>query len=130
MSVLLDTNILMPLIRKEEQKLGRDVRALLDHQTTALFFSVASLWEIAIKWRLKKLELLLPPATLPELLSGMGLSMLDVTADHALVEIDPAPVTRDPFDRLLLGVCAVEGMQLVTTDRVLQGHPLGWRAAN
>lgn len=55
------------------------------------------------------------------------MSGLDVTTDHALVEVDPVPATRDPFDRLLLGVCAVEGMRLVTTDRVLQDHPLAWR---
>lgn len=128
MSVLLDTNILLPLVRKEEQKLGRDVRTLIDHRPTALFFSVASVWEIAIKWRLGKLELSLPPTTIPDLLSGMGVTMLDVTADHALVEIDPTPATRDPFDRLLLGVCAVESMRLVTTDRTLQEHPLSWRA--
>lgn len=128
MSVLLDTNILIPLVRKQANTLDQSVRDLIDRRQTALFCSVASLWEIAIKWRLGKLGLSTPPATVPGFLGELGLSVLDVTTDHALFEIDPAPNTRDPFDRLLLGVCAVEGIRLVTTDRVLQEHPLSWRA--
>lgn len=126
--MLLDTNILIPIINDEASGLDRNIRELLNGRRSALFFSVASLWEIAIKYRLGKLQLGEIPAKLPAFFSDLNLAMLDVTADHALAEIDPVPDTRDPFNRLLLGVCAVEGMRLVTTDGKLQEHPLGWRA--
>ncbi len=47
---------------------------------------------------------------------------------HAIADIGIEPVTKDPFDRLLLGVCAAEGMKLVTLDRALSNHPLAWQA--
>ncbi len=59
----------------------------------------------------------------------MGISLLDIDHHHVLAELDPEPATRDPFDRLLLAQCQVEGMQLVTIDRALAGHPLAWRDA-
>lgn len=128
MSLLLDTNILLPIINDESHTLDRNVRALLETRRSDLFFSVASLWEIAIKWRLGKLALAEAPAKLPAFFQELDLTMLDVTADHVLIEIESAPDTKDPFDRLLLGVCAVEGIRLVTTDRKLGEHPLAWRA--
>lgn len=57
MSFVLDTNILLPLIREQADTLKPNVRGLIEQDRTALFFSVASVWEIAIKWRLGKLEL-------------------------------------------------------------------------
>jgi PIN domain nuclease of toxin-antitoxin system len=36
----------------------------------------------------------------------------------------PLPETKDPLDRLLLAICAVEGRRLVTTDQRLEGHRL------
>lgn len=36
-------------------------------------------------------------------------------------------MTHDPFDRLLLAQCRVEGMRLVTRNRALAAHPLAWR---
>lgn len=44
--------------------------------------------------------------------------------EHALTAIGPEPLTNDPFDRLLLGVCAVEHMKLLTLDRAMLDHPL------
>jgi PIN domain nuclease of toxin-antitoxin system len=89
--------------------------------------SVASLWEMAIKSRLGKLDVGLPLHSLPGYLRASGISVLPVTADHAFCAVEPTPPTRDPFDRLLLAVCEVEGLRLVTVDRALSGHPLALR---
>lgn len=89
--------------------------------------SVASLWEIAIKWRLGKLPIKTPPSALPDALGRGKISLLNIDHRHVLAELDQEPATRDPFDRLLLAQCQVEGMRLVTIDRVLSAHPLSWR---
>ncbi len=47
-----------------------------------------------------------------------------INEHHAIAEVLPEPATRDPFDRLLLAQCLVEGLRLVTVDRALVGHPL------
>jgi PIN domain nuclease of toxin-antitoxin system len=91
-----------------------------------LHVSVASLWEIAIKFRLGKLAL---EVQLPELVENLGLVLLAIEASHVLAAVDPEPATRDPFDRLLLAQCAVENLHLVTIDRHLTAHPLAWRPA-
>lgn len=130
MRLLLDTNILVPIAADPVAVLGEKIDTLLDASGATLFFSVASLWEIAIKSRLGKLPLAVPLDAVPALLTGMGLSLLDVRAAHALAQVEPVPDTRDPFDRLLLGICVVEDLRLLTTDRALQEHPLAWRAVD
>lgn len=128
MRLLLDTNVLIPIADDRMDALAPGIAVILRAPGSAMFFSVASLWEIAIKSRLGKLRLAAPLAALPALFDHIGLSMLDIAAAHAIAEADPPAATRDPFDRLLLGICAVEEMRLVTTDRILQDHPLAWRA--
>jgi len=91
--------------------------------------SVASLWEIAIKWRLGKLPIKTPPSALPDVLSRGKISLLNIDHRHVLAELNPEPDNRDPFDRLLLAQCLTEGVRLVTVDRALVAHPLAWREA-
>jgi PIN domain nuclease of toxin-antitoxin system len=86
--------------------------------------SAASLWETAIKTRLGKLDPGMPLSDIAGYLEAVGLSILAVEARHALATADPEPPTRDPFDRLLLAQCQVEGLRLATIDRALLDHPL------
>jgi PIN domain nuclease of toxin-antitoxin system len=112
-----------------EERIGARIRdALIDPDVTA-YVSVASLWEIAIKFRLGKLALDVPLGGLPTLIEAARLALLRIEASHVLAAVDPQPPTRDPFDRLLLAQCAVEQLYLVTTDRQLLAHPLAWRPA-
>jgi PIN domain nuclease of toxin-antitoxin system len=91
-----------------------------------LFF-VASIWEIAIKHRIGKLSISFNLSRLPRILEDIGIAVLDIEPKHALADIGIEPITKDPFDRLLLGVCAAEGMKLLTIDKALVDHPLAWR---
>jgi PIN domain nuclease of toxin-antitoxin system len=91
------------------------------------FVSVASLWEIAIKSRLGKLDVGVSLADVPANVKSGGLKMLGIDVSHVLHTLDPEPPTRDPFDRLLLAQCHVEDLRLVTVDRALVDHPLAFR---
>lgn len=124
MRVLLDTHILLAVIREEIDELSPSIKRLLDHEETQAFVSVASFWEAAIKWRLGKLALPVRPVRLPELVEHIGLVQVPILAQHVVAEMGPEPPTRDPFDRLLLAQCNVEGFRLLTTDRALVAHPL------
>lgn len=129
MRLLLDSNIVVPIASKEREKLGAQVNLLLNTGANDIFVSAASLWEIAIKTRLGRLPLMAPLQQLAITISALGYAILDIDQLHAIEELFDQPATNDPFDRMLLAQCQVEGMRLVTTDRVLMQHPLAWRPA-
>jgi PIN domain nuclease of toxin-antitoxin system len=124
--LLLDTQVLIFLIKNQLDRLDPRTASALTAPDVDLFVSVASLWEIAIKTRLGKLEAGTPLDRLPELIENMGLAVIAILAPHVLARVEPPTATRDPFDRLLLAQCALEGMRLVTVDRALVDHPAAY----
>ncbi len=127
MRLLLDTHVLLALIGPGAASLPAQVAALLRDGGNEHHFSAASLWEIAVKCRLGKLKLMHELGALPELLDGLGVKIVKIDERHALASVEPEPTTRDPFDRMLLAQCQVEGLRLVTNDRALVSHPLAAR---
>lgn len=127
MNVLIDTHIVIGLVGRDLPGTHPKIATLLVDQATIGFVSVASFWEIAIKTRLGKLSLGLPLDDLAGFLGATGLTILPIEFAHVVATLDPLPATSDPFDRLLLAQCQVEGLKLVTLDRALVSHPLAWR---
>jgi PIN domain nuclease of toxin-antitoxin system len=126
MKVLLDTHIALAVIHRDVTRYGKRIEALIDSDDVKVV-SVASVWEIAIKHRLGKLDIDIPLERVCPFFEMLGYDILVVDASHAVENLDTAPRTNDPFDRLLLAQCQVEGLRLVTVDSVLVGHPLAWR---
>jgi len=124
MMLLLDTHIFLALIGSSgAANLPATVAALLADDEAEPHLSAASLWEIAIKCRLGKLKLGVHLDALPELISDLRIRIVAINEVHALAAVDPEPMTRDPFDRMLLAQCQIEGFKLVTIDRALMSHP-------
>jgi PIN domain nuclease of toxin-antitoxin system len=119
MRLLLDTHILLAVLEKRTATFAPDLRCLIAEPGGEFYVGMASLWEFAIKWRLGKLHLTPRLHMLPELLGDMGIELLAINEHHVLTAAEPEPLTRDPFDRLLLAQCQVEGLRLVTTDRAV-----------
>jgi PIN domain nuclease of toxin-antitoxin system len=87
--------------------------------------SAASAWEIAIKTALGRVHLKDPLSTI---VRRSGFEPLPVTFEHA-ERLSALPAHHaDPFDRLLLVQALVEGLTLVSHDRVLQAYavPIIW----
>jgi PIN domain nuclease of toxin-antitoxin system len=126
MRLLVDTHFVIWLVEDGGVSVGSRFRPVLDDPENDLVASVVSIWEIAIKAGLGKLSLRVPPASVPDALRVLGLDLLTINEHHVLAEVEPEPATRDPFDRLLLAQCRVEGLRLITADRALAGHPLAW----
>jgi PIN domain nuclease of toxin-antitoxin system len=97
-----------------------------------IFFSVASTWEIVVKFSLGKLELPLPPSEyIPARLETLGHQVLPIHQDHVLrVETLPAH-HRDPFDRILIAQSQTDDLSLMTADQVLTAYevPILWAKA-
>ncbi|MGR9247250.1 type II toxin-antitoxin system VapC family toxin [Rhizobium leguminosarum] len=127
MRLLLDTHIVLAILRKDVGQRFPEIASLLGDSKTEGFVSVASLWETAIKARLGKLDPGMPLEDIARSLEEIGLILLRIEIQHVITAADPEPETRDPFDRLLLAQCKVEGLQLATVDRLLVDHTLALR---
>lgn len=127
MRLLLDTHIILALVERRSSVLGPAIEAALVSGRHDLFASVASLWEIVIKWRSGRLNVSVPPDDIPAFLDSLGVAVLPIGVAHVLASHEPSPPTRDPFDRLYLSICRSDGLALVTVDHALTSHPLAWR---
>jgi PIN domain nuclease of toxin-antitoxin system len=116
--LLLDTHLLLWAAARSA-RLPREARELLQDDSNDVYYSAASIWEIAIKSSLRRkdfrVDLTQLLATLPE----MGLVELPVTAAHAAGVTRLPPIHRDPFDRLLIAQSIVESLTLLTNDALL-----------
>ena len=122
MNLLLDTHVLLWAAGASRQ-LPDDVRTLLEDPGNELFFSAASLWEIAIKNGLGREELSVDPRLLRRGLLENGHVELPVTGAHAVaVDLLP-PIHKDPFDRVLVAQAQIEGITLLTVDEVVARYP-------
>jgi len=118
MRLLLDTNALLWLM-SGSPRLKPRARALIEG-AAEVFVSTASIWEIAIKWRLGKIEE--DPEIIVESLDAAGLRGLQVSAGHAVASGRLPLLHRDPFDRLLVAQAITETMQLLTADAELTAY--------
>jgi PIN domain nuclease of toxin-antitoxin system len=57
-----------------------------------------------------------------------GVRIVAIDERHALTSPEPEPTTRDPFGRMLLAQCQVDGLRLITNDRALAAGPLAAKA--
>ncbi|TMA93143.1 MAG: type II toxin-antitoxin system VapC family toxin [Deltaproteobacteria bacterium] len=121
MRLLLDTHLLLWAAARSA-RLPREARELLQDDSNDVYYSAASIWEIAIKSSLRRkdfrVDLTQLLATLPE----MGLVELPVTAAHAAGVTRLPPIHRDPFDRLLIAQSIVEPLTLLTNDALLDRY--------
>lgn len=127
MRLLLDTHIVISHLRNDLDRDYPFAFELVQDGRNAVVVSVATIWEIAVKSRLKKLECPVDLEDLEPFLQKSGFVVLPVMSLHTVVEIHPDIPTRDPFDRLLVAIAQTEGMRLVSIDRALADHPVTFR---
>jgi len=115
--LLLDSQTLLWLL-DDNPRLGPEARRTI-RSARGVHVSAATVWELTIKTMLGKLSV---PTALSEALSGQGLVLLNITAEHAETIRDyPELARHDPFDRLLVAQADRAGLRLLTADRVLLG---------
>lgn len=118
MRLLLDTHIFLWAVAGSPQ-LKPAARSLIE-SAERVYVSAASLWEVAIKARLGKIEV--DPDDLLAAIDASGFIELPVTAAHAVGVARLADHHADPFDRLLLAQAMAEPLKLLTADRVLADY--------
>ena len=112
MSLLLDTHTLLWWL-SADPTLSAEARSAISSGESVVFVSAASVWEIAIKKGIGKLE---APDDLEEQLAHHQFDALPISTRHALVAGGLPHHHEDPFDRMLVAQAQVEGLTMVTRD--------------
>lgn len=118
MVLLLDTHILLWALDAPE-RLPPDVVAQLESPETMVYFSAASIWEIAIKSALGKIDFPYSPEDITQAAKNTGFVELPVSAAHGAKIAHLPWHHRDPFDRLLVAQALLMPAQLLTADAAL-----------
>jgi PIN domain nuclease of toxin-antitoxin system len=122
MKLLLDTHLLL-WIAGGSDRLPAAARVIVDNPDNELLFSSASLWEIAIKQARGRPDFEVDARLLRRNLLNNRFSELSVTGEHVVAVADLPPLHKDPFDRLLIAQSVVEGITLLTSDRMVARYP-------
>ena len=126
MRLLLDTHILIWALEGANERLDRRLSALVGDETNIVHYSVASIWEAAIKHALHP-DLIVGADELAQLARDAGYTALPVHERHVfalptLVESEKASGHKDPFDRIILAQAKADGLMLLTQDGKLLGY--------
>ena len=115
MKLLLDTHLLIWAADGIE-RVPPGARALMADPENELLFSVASIWEVAIKRGLNRPDFQVDARLLRRGLIDNGYCELPILSEHAVAIDALPPIHKDPFDRLLIAQAMVEGITLLTDD--------------
>ena len=118
MKFILDTHLLL-WAAGNSKKLSSSARTIINDESNELFFSAASIWEVAIKQSLGRDDFKADARLLRRGLLDNGYSELPIDSEHA-VTIDSLPnFHKDPFDRILIAQAMTEGITLLTSNSVI-----------
>jgi PIN domain nuclease of toxin-antitoxin system len=128
MRYLIDTHVFLWWLF-DDPKLPDEIRDIIADPRNEVLVSAASAWEISNKHRLGKLDAAKELVRdVPAWISRAGFAELAITVAHAQRAGGWQHDHRDPFDRMLAAQSEIEGVPLITGDRVLRtfGVPVVW----
>ena len=130
MRLLLDTSYVYRMLSTPPELTAAEEKFLGD--PAEVFVSVASIWEMRIKYnsrhRSGARKSSLDPEGVMEALEAGGIDLLPIAAAHVAKPLNTPLRHKDPFDEILLVQAQEEGLRLLTSDRALLSHPLALSA--
>jgi len=120
MKLLLDTHI---LLWSAADKLSAKASKYVLDESNRLYFSAASIWQIAIKMGLNRSDFRVDAYALYSGLLDNGYEEIPITSKHTLAVSTLPDIHKDPFDRIILAQCISEGIPILTSDTRLANYP-------
>jgi len=115
MNLLLDTHAFLWYITGDKQ-LPKKIVETIDDDTNRCFISIASIWEIAIKLSLDKLEIKGGLDTIEDFLEHNDFEILPIDFDDTKTLLKLEFIHRDPFDRMIIAQSLTSKLKLITKD--------------
>lgn len=123
MNVLLDTHALLWFYSGDAQ-LSSTSKNLIKDTSNNCYVSIASIWEVTIKYKIGKLELENPLTDLFEFIKRNQISIIPIELDHLIVLSTLPPIHRDPFDRIIIAQGMTEKLMVISKDSIFKDYDL------
>ena len=123
MSYLLDTHVFIWFINGQAS-LPKEVRNKIKNLKNSCYISIASIWEIAIKIKLKKLNIAASFSQIQHFMTVNQIEVLPITFEHIEVLHQLELHHRDPFDRIIIAQCMSEELTIFTKDQNFNSYPI------
>ena len=124
MNYLLDTHTFLWFIN-DSPDLSDIAQQHIESPENILYLSIASVWEMAIKASLGKLEMPTPFADFIDAqLEQNSIALLTITTAHAELVTKLRFHHRDPFDRLIIAQAQVEGLPIIGKDAAFDAYDI------
>lgn len=126
MRILLDTHIALWAVA-DTSKLSDEAAKIIEAGNNEVFYSTASIWEVAIKHKIRPENMPLSEEEFVELCESTGFTLMPIKTEHifflkTLVREEAAPKHKDPFDRMLLAQAKCEGTGFLTHDALISDY--------
>ena len=116
MRYLIDTHILLWILEDSERLSGR-LREMLSAEYAKNYVSIATIWEIAIKASLGKLQLNGGVSNVVKCVENSGIEVINIEPSYLEVVEKLVYHHKDPFDRLIIATAMKEKMIIVSADK-------------
>jgi PIN domain nuclease of toxin-antitoxin system len=124
MKYLLDTHALLWIVTNDP-RLSKKAKNVYLTSENLIFFSIASLWEMAIKISLKKLSIEEPLNEFIQIhIKANDIKFLNIEIPHILALENLAYYHRDPFDRLIIAQSIHEDITILSSDKIFDLYPI------
>ena len=122
MRLLLDTHLLLWAVEARDRVPPR-AAALMADMANDVVFSAASIWEVAVKQARGRDDFQIDAGLFRRGLLDNDYQELPILGTHAIATKDLPPIHKDPFDRMLIAQAMIEGITLLTADRIVAQYP-------
>ncbi len=120
--MLLDTHTLLWFLG-DDPKLPLIVREMIEN-SDGIFVSIITLWEIAIKLSINKLELQFQFEELANFLDELDIELLPLSFEDTKCYVALPLHHRDPFDRILIAQATTNSLIIVSADSTFDAYSI------
>jgi PIN domain nuclease of toxin-antitoxin system len=124
MNILLDTHIFLWFVN-DDPRLSDGLKDLIENKNNFSYLSIASLWEMSIKYNLGKLTLAPSYQEFVEReVSESSIILLSIKLEHLKINASLTFYHRDPFDRIIIAQSMAENIPIMTVDSVFSQYSI------
>jgi PIN domain nuclease of toxin-antitoxin system len=124
MDILIDTHTFLWFI-EDNYKLSKNAKEIIENENNRKFLSVASAWELGIKYSIGKIQLEQNfNDFIDEQLAVNNINLLPIKLTHIKIVAELSLYHKDPFDRLMIAQAIAENLPIISIDNIFDSYPI------